>query len=155
MKAKILSFAIALIALFAFNNAFAGNPHIVGSLSYTVVSCSGGGQAIQISGRIAGLGNTVTSADISLTGTYEFTYQCINPSSVQKGREKAVPGQSGSTDASAQGTFPVRNGRVDFTLSTCVSNQCNPNNWTFKIPANSVSLADGAFITVNGEYIYL
>jgi hypothetical protein len=111
-------FATAAIAVPA---AFADSPHYVKGPTATVQ-----GNSLVISWKAAGLGNTVTSADFSLTGTVTATSQCFTKSG---NPVNGVP-KSDTTSVNATGTFPVSNGQTtgSFTVSplstlTCTGSQ--------------------------------
>jgi hypothetical protein len=114
-----LAVAAALV-LFAVP-AMADSPHYVQGPTATVQ-----GNSLVVSWKAAGLGNTVTSADFSLTGTVTATSQCFTKSG---NPVNGVP-KSNTTQVNATGTFPVRNGQTtgSFTISplstlTCTGNQ--------------------------------
>lgn len=101
MKAKFLSIVFALSALFAFNNAFAQNPHLQGPLYATDQ-----GLFLEVCFDIAGLGNV---REIPLVVTYDAYVEsdCENPAG------NIAPGQSRTFTRQSQ-TFnvEVRNGRA-------------------------------------------
>jgi hypothetical protein len=108
MKNKVLSFAIALIALFAFNTAQAQNAH------FTDVMVSEDG--LTVTGKIAGLGNKYTGSDIVITYGGEVT---VSKVCYTKGNDMEVPGQSkASKTVTADQTLKItaKNGHVTFTL---------------------------------------
>src|SRR5262249_38119312 len=100
--------------------AFAAEHYVVGP-NVTVKDNS-----LTVSWKAAGLGNTVTSADFSLTGTANVTSQCFTKSG---NPVQGVP-KSEKVDVNVTGTFPVRNGQVTGSLTvsplstlTCTGNQ--------------------------------
>jgi hypothetical protein len=110
----------AALVLFAVP-AMADSPHYVQGPTVTV-----SGNSLVVSWKAAGLGNTVTSANFTLTGTVTTTSQCFTKSG---NPVNGVP-KSETTNVNATGTFPVRNGQTtgSFTISplstlTCTGNQ--------------------------------
>jgi hypothetical protein len=110
----------AALVLFAVP-AVADSPHYVQGPTATV-----SGNSLVVSWKAAGLGNTVTSANFTLTGTVTTTSQCFTKSG---NPVNGVP-KSETTNVNATGTFPVRNGQTtgSFTISplstlTCTGNQ--------------------------------
>ena len=84
-----------VIALFLFTPmASAGNPHFV------AVSAERDGNSLIVSGKMAGLGNE-TQVHIEVTATAE----CINPG-------KKHPKAENKESVSAEGDFPVQNGKA-------------------------------------------
>jgi hypothetical protein len=109
MKARILSFAIALIALFAFNDAFAQNPHFVGTPCYDPATGD-------ISGKVAGLGKNANGVSITVTGDFS----CDNP------KDKAAPGWQSVTKSNIPLTRSNKAGEYTFDANV---NPCN-RNWS-------------------------
>jgi hypothetical protein len=97
------AFGVSLVALAlvsAVPAAWAGSPHFVGGIS--VVRS---GNTVIVSGKEAGLGNE-TQVHIVLT----FSAACINGGGTN-------PSASNKESFTVEGTFPVQNGRAEFTLS--------------------------------------
>ena len=101
--------------------AFADSPHYVTGPTATV-----SGNSLTVSWKAAGLGNTTTSADFTLTGTVTTTAQCFTKSG---NPVNGVP-KTAETPVNASGTFPVRNGSVTGKLTisplsplTCTGSQ--------------------------------
>ena len=101
----------ALTALVFVAVAVAGNPHFVGSPTVTRTA-----NTLTVDGKVAGLGNepfirVVVSADAA----------CVNPGTK---KPKAANKQSFSAD----GLFPVQNGKADFsvTLTATFQPDCSP-----------------------------
>jgi hypothetical protein len=112
MKNKVLSFAIALIALFAFNTAQAqkaANPH----LTDIVVSEDG----MTVTGKVAGLGKFYTGQQIhiALNTTVEVDMVCEAASGNGQATNagKAIKNATASTMTFVDG----KNGHVKFTLT--------------------------------------
>jgi hypothetical protein len=110
----------AALVLFAVP-AVADSPHYVQGPTVTV-----SGNSLVVSWKAAGLGNTVTSANFTLTGTTSVTSQCFTKSG---NPVNGVP-KSETNNVNASGTFLVRNGQTtgSFTISplstlTCTGNQ--------------------------------
>lgn len=120
MKRYLLLGAISLVAL-AFPAVALADPHYVRGPTATVE-----GNSLTVSWKAAGLGNTVTSVDFSLTGTANVTSQCFTRSG---NPVQGVP-KSETIDVDVTGTFPVRNGQTTGSLTvsplstlTCTGNQ--------------------------------
>ena len=107
---RILMAAIAILALSA-SGVFAGSPHFVGDISVTR-----DGNSLTVSGKEAGLGNE-TQVHIVVTATAE----CINPGTKH-------PKAANKESLSAEGDFPVQNGKADFSLTLTATFQpdCTP-----------------------------
>jgi hypothetical protein len=113
MRKKLITlmaslFAALIMTAFWASPAMAASPHYIKGPTATVE-----GNSLVVSWKAAGLGNTVTSVDFSLTGTVTTTSQCFTKSG------NPVEGQpkSETTDVNATGTFPVRNGQVTGSLT--------------------------------------
>jgi hypothetical protein len=116
----LVSSACAVAAL-AFAPAAFAAPHYVTGPTATV-----SGNSLTVSWKAAGLGNTVTSADFSLTGTADVTSQCFTRSG---NPVQGVP-KSETIDVNVTGTFDVRNGQTTGSLTvsplstlTCTGSQ--------------------------------
>jgi hypothetical protein len=111
MRRFILLAALVLaVVAVAVPVAWAGSPHFVN------VEATREGNSLTVSGKMAGLGNE-TQVHIVVTATAE----CINPG---KNHPKAANKQS----VSAEGDFPVQNGKANFSLTLTASFQpeCSP-----------------------------
>jgi len=100
-KSLVLVFAaVAVLALaIAIPRTFAGNAHFV------EVSIARSGNTLSASGKIAGLGDE-PQVHVVLT----FNAACINPGSHH-------PNAANKESFSAEGDFPVQNGKAEFSLS--------------------------------------
>jgi hypothetical protein len=109
-----VAIAGAVIAMLAFTVAIttAGSPHFIASS----ISKSIDGNTLTVSGKEAGLGD---EAQIHIVVT--ATASCINPGSHH-------PKAANKTSVTAEGTFPVQNGKAEFTLSATATFQpdCTP-----------------------------
>ncbi|HEY8082679.1 MAG TPA: hypothetical protein VIE64_03845 [Solirubrobacterales bacterium] len=109
---RFLLFAIvaSMTLAVAAPNVFAGNPHFIS------VTATRSGDTLTVSGKEAGLGNE-TQVHIEVTATAE----CINGGGKHP---KAVNKES----VSAEGDFPVQNGKALFELTLTASFQpdCSP-----------------------------
>lgn len=105
----ILAFAVAVVVAAA-PNAIAGSPHFV---SVTAVRS---GDSLIVSGKEAGLGNE-TQVHIEVTATAE----CVNGGGNH-------PKAENKEELSAEGDFPVQNGKALFslTLTAEFSPSCSP-----------------------------
>jgi len=101
---------LALAAALSVSIAWAGNPHLVS------VTATREGDSLVVEGKEAGLGNE-TQVHIEVRATAE----CINPGAHH-------PKAANKEDASAEGDFPVQNGKADFslTLTAAISPNCDP-----------------------------
>jgi hypothetical protein len=108
----LLIAAIAGVIAAVTSTAFAGSPHFITS-AFTVTKS---GNTVTVSGKEAGLGD---ESQVNIRLTVEA--QCINPGSNH-------PKAANKASSTANGTFPVQNGKADFTLSTTVTFQpdCTP-----------------------------
>jgi len=112
--------------------AYAGAPHFINNATSVSIS----GNTLTVTGKEAGLGDE-SQVHIVLTATAE----CINPG-------QHHPKAANKTSVSAAGTFPVQNGRADFTLVATASFQpdCSPpmtvafTNITLTDTTNGISL---------------
>ena len=122
MRRILLVFAaVAVTAAIAVPVALADSPHYVSGPTATV-----SGNSLVVSWKAAGLGNTVTSANFTLTGTVSTTSQCFTKSG---NPVNGVP-KSETNNVNASGTFPVRNGQTTGSLTvsplstlTCTGSQ--------------------------------
>lgn len=125
MRTKLLTFVASLfaamtVALVSASPAMADSPHYVTGPTVTVQDNS-----LTVAWKAAGLGNTVTSVDFSLTGTVTTTSQCYTKSG---NPVNGVP-KTETVDVNATGTFPVRNGQTtgSLTVSPLSTLQCTGN----------------------------
>jgi len=100
MKKAAAGSLLALALVVAAPAAWAGSPHFVGDISVTR-----SGNTLTVSGKEAGLGNE-TQVHIVVTVFAE----CINPGDHH-------PKAANKESYTAEGTFPVQNGKADFSLS--------------------------------------
>jgi hypothetical protein len=109
---RFLLFAImaSMAMAVAAPSVFAGNPHFIS------VTATRSGDTLTVSGKEAGLGNE-TQVHIEVTATAE----CINPGSKH-------PKAANKESVSAEGDFPVQNGKATFELTLTASFQpnCSP-----------------------------
>lgn len=119
----LLSMVVALVAAVGLSTtaAFAASPHYITGPTATV-----SGNSLVVTWKAAGLGNTVTSVDFSLTGTVTATAQCFTKSG---NPVNGVP-KTDTTTVNTTGSFPVRNGQTTGSLSvsplttlTCTGSQ--------------------------------
>jgi hypothetical protein len=104
----ILTFLVATLLLAT--TALAGNPHFV------FVDTSVSGNTLTVTGKEAGLGDE-TQVHIVVTATAE----CINPGGNH-------PEAANKETFTAEGDFPVQNGKAEFTLTLTATFQpsCSP-----------------------------
>lgn len=125
MRKKLLTlvaslFAAMTVALVSASPAMADSPHYVTGPTATVQDNS-----LTVTWKAAGLGNTVTSVDFSLTGTVTTTSQCYTKSG---NPVNGVP-KSETVNVNTTGTFPVRNGQTtgSLTVAPLSTLQCTGN----------------------------
>jgi hypothetical protein len=106
-KVGIAVAVFAIVALTA-TTVWAGSPHFVGKTTITRT-----GNSLTVSGKIAGLGNE-TQVEVQIT----VEAQCVNPG----GNEPAADNKE---SFSAAGTFPVQNGKANYTLTVTAVFQPN------------------------------
>ncbi|HEY5708696.1 MAG TPA: hypothetical protein VIS51_04815 [Solirubrobacterales bacterium] len=106
----LLAIVASMTMAVAAPSVFAGNPHFIS------VTATRSGDTLTVSGKEAGLGNE-TQVHIEVTATAE----CINGGGKHP---KAVNKES----VSAEGDFPVQNGKALFELTLTASFQpdCSP-----------------------------
>lgn len=109
-RSLLVALLVLATAAIAVPVAEAGSPHFVS------VTASRSGDTLTVSGKEAGLGNEA-QVHIEVTATAE----CINGGGKHP---KAVNKES----VSAEGDFPVQNGKAEFSLELTASFQpdCNP-----------------------------
>ena len=107
---RILLAALAVLALSS-QAVLAGSPHFVGAVTVTR-----DGNSLTVSGKEAGLGNE-DQVHIVVTATAE----CINPG-------EHHPKAANKASVSAEGDFPVQNGKANFelTLTPTFQPDCTP-----------------------------
>lgn len=111
----------------------AGNAHFVGTPQISV-----SGNTVTVSGKVAGLGN-VPQINVTVSGDAE----CVN-------RGNKNPNADNKDTFSAQGTFPVQNGKANFSLMLSATFQpdCTP---PMRVEWSNISIvvtaADGTFLT--------
>ena len=111
MRRFVLAVVIALLMVTAASPALAGSPHFVGQISITRTDNS-----LTVSGKIAGLGNE-DQVEVQIT----VEAACINPG--------GQPPQAENKESfSAAGTFPMQNGKAEFSLTVTATFQpnCSP-----------------------------
>jgi hypothetical protein len=121
LRMIVVATAALVVMLATAAVAVADSPHYVKGPDVTI-----SGNSLTVSWKAAGLGNTVTTADFSLTGTANVTSQCFTKSG---NPVNGVP-KSETIDVNVTGTFPVRNGQTTGSLTvsplstlTCTGNQ--------------------------------
>jgi len=109
-KILFVAFAVLTLLFAGSSTAWAGSPHFV-NVSYSVSD-----NTLTVQGKEAGLGNE-TQVHIVVNATAA----CINPGDHH-------PKAANKEDFTAEGTFPVQNGRADFllTLTAAFQPSCSP-----------------------------
>ena len=110
-RALIFAGVLLSFTVVSMLDAWAGSPHFVGDISVTRE-----GNTLTVSGKEAGLGN---EAQVHIV--VEATALCINPGSNH-------PKAANKESVSAEGDFPVQNGKANFSLSLTATFQpdCTP-----------------------------
>jgi hypothetical protein len=103
---------IVLATILPATAAWAGSPHFVSN----TVTATRDGDSLTVSGKEAGLGD---EAQVHIVVT--ATAQCINPGSNH-------PKAGNKESLSAEGDFPVQNGKAEFslTLTAVFQPDCSP-----------------------------
>jgi hypothetical protein len=103
---------IVLATILPATAAWAGSPHFVSN----TVTATRDGDSLTVSGKEAGLGD---EAQVHIVVT--ATAQCINPGSNH-------PKAGNKESVSAEGDFPVQNGKAEFslTLTAVFQPDCSP-----------------------------
>lgn len=129
MRKTILAatFAAALLAVPA---ALAGSPHFINNATSITTS----GNTITVTGKEAGLGD-----EAQIHVVLNATATCVNPGGNS-------PQAANKTTVSAEGDFPVQNGKADFTLSATAVFQPNPAGACGDVVFSDVTVTD----TTNG-----
>jgi hypothetical protein len=111
MRTTFVAVAVAAAVVLTAGLAVAGSPHFVGD---PVIIISG--NTITVIGKEAGLGNE-EQVHIVLSATAE----CINPGGNH-------PKAANKTSVTAEGDFPVQNGKATFSLTATATFQpdCSP-----------------------------
>ncbi len=99
---------LAVAALALAPAAVAQSPHYIKGPTVTF-----GTNSLTVSWKAAGLGNTTSSADFTLTGSVNLSSQCYTKSG---NPVNGVPKRE-TVDINASGTFDVRNGQVTGSLT--------------------------------------
>ncbi|HEX6127816.1 MAG TPA: hypothetical protein VF071_02220 [Candidatus Limnocylindria bacterium] len=111
----------------------AGNAHFVGTPKITV-----SGNTVTVSGKVAGLGN-IPQIHVEVSGDA----QCVNPG-------KKEPKADNKDEFSADGDFPVQNGKANFSLDLTATFQpdCTPPmTVSWSNISITVTAPDGTFLT--------
>ena len=111
ISASLVAISVILLGIVAISTAFAGNPHFVGN-----TKIEEDGNTLVVSGKIAGLGNE-EQIHVEVMATAE----CINPGGQN-------PQAANKETVSAEGDFPVQNGKAQFelTLEAIFQPDCTP-----------------------------
>ena len=122
VRLSIVAAALALAALAFAPAAFADSPHYIKGPTATV---NVNDNSLTVSGKAAGLGNTVTSVDFNITGSVTTSSQCFTKSG---NPVNGVPKQQ-TVPVNATGTFPVRNGQTtgSITVEPLSTLECTGN----------------------------
>lgn len=110
-RSMIVGTAVFATLLLGSTVALAGSPHFVGTPKVTT-----SGSDVTVSGKVAGLGN---EAQIHVEVTADAA--CLNPG-------QNFPQAANKETFSAEGDFPVQNGKANFrlTLKATFQPKCSP-----------------------------
>jgi hypothetical protein len=134
-----VAFATLAAAVFSIPAALAGSPHFVDD---TVTATRTSNTTLTVSGKEAGLGD---EAQVSIQVT--ATALCINPGG---NHPKAVNKES----VSAEGQFPVQNGKAEFSLDLTATFQpeCSPPMTVSFTDVTVTDLTNGITTTLPGTF---
>ncbi len=118
--------------------AWAGSPHFVDD----TVTAARTGDSLTVSGKEAGLGDEA-QVNIQVTATA----LCINPGG---NHPKAV----NKEDVAAEGTFPVQNGKANFslTLTATFQPECSPPMTVEFTDVTVTDLTNDISVTLSGTF---
>jgi hypothetical protein len=133
---RILLAALAVLALSS-QAVLAGSPHFVGAVTVTR-----DGNSLTVSGKEAGLGNE-DQVHIVITATAE----CINPG-------QHHPKAANKASVSAEGDFPVQNGKATFelTLTPTFQPDCTPPMTVVFTDVTVTDTTNGITATLSGTF---
>jgi hypothetical protein len=133
---RILLAALAVLVLSS-QAVLAGSPHFVGA-----VTATRDGNTLTISGKEAGLGN-----EDQVHIVVNATAQCINPGDHHP---KAANKQS----VSAEGDFPVQNGKANFELTVTATFQpdCTPPMTLVFTDVTVTDTTNGISVSLTGTF---
>lgn len=128
MRRTLVSVTVLAVVALIVPQALAGNPHFVGSPTATR-----DGDSLVVEGKVAGLGN-----ESQIHVVVEATAKCVN-----RGGNK--PKAANKQSVSAEGDFPVQNGKANFslTLTPTFQPKCSPP-MTVEFSNVSVTVTAGA-----------
>ena len=141
LRSIVVATAALAVVLATAAVALADSPHFIRASA----TLNNSGQLV-CSFKEAGLGNTLTSADISCSADATATYQCWNKGGnhPQAGNKETVGGP-----VSGGGTFPIRNGSASGSITVSP-----PGPGTFSCPGGqALFLEDVSYtnIVLSGE----
>ena len=133
---RIILATLALLALSS-QAALAGSPHFVGAVTVTR-----DGNSLTVSGKEAGLGNE-DRVHIVVTATAA----CINPGDHH-------PKADNKESLSAEGDFPVQNGKANFelTLTATFQPDCTPPMTLVFTDVTVTDTTNGITATLSGTF---
>jgi hypothetical protein len=136
-KIGIIAVLSALVVALAAVPALAQNPHFVGALRGTDQ-----GTQLQVSGKVAGLGNEPVNVVVEATGL--ATIECTNPGG------NVAPGQTKELNVTGEsGPITPRSGQITFNVLTLEptppADACPNRQWT---PTVTDVQFTGATVTV-------
>ncbi len=139
MKRMLVSMALVLSAgAVATTVAWAGSPHFVDG----TVTATRSGDSVVVSGKEAGLGDE-SQVDILVTATAS----CINPGDNH-------PKAANKESVSAEGQFPVQNGKAEFsvTLTATFQPSCSPPMTIQYSDVTVTDVTNGITYTFSGTF---
>jgi hypothetical protein len=136
MRRLILLTALVTAAV-AVPVVWAGSPHFVGTPTVTR-----SGNSLTVTGKEAGLGNE-TQVEIQIS----VQAACLNPG-------ENFPQAANKQTFTQKGTFPVQNGKADFTLTVTATFQphCTPPMTVVFGDVTVTDLSHGVTTTIPGPF---
>jgi hypothetical protein len=138
MRRLILTLMVLAAGLVAVPAAWAGSPHFVDS----TVSASRAGNSLTVSGKEAGLGD-----EEQVHIVVEATAECIN-------RGEHHPKAENKESVSSEGTFPVQNGKADFSLTVTATFKpsCSPPMTVAFTDVTVTDTTNGISVNLTGTF---
>jgi hypothetical protein len=124
--------------VFGIQPAYAGSPHFVDS----TVTASRTDNTLTVTGKEAGLGD-----EAQIHVVVNATAACINPGDHH-------PKAANKESVSAEGTFPVQNGKAEFTLSLTATFQpdCTPPMTVVYTNVTVTDTTNGISVNLTGTF---
>ena len=133
----LLMLAALAASVFFLPNAIAGSPHFVGTPTVTR-----SGNSLTVDGKVAGLGSE-TQVEIQISAQAA----CLNPG-------QNFPSAANKQTFTANGTFPVQNGKAIFSLTLTATFQpkCSPPMTVVFGDVTVTDVSHGISVTLPGPF---